>query len=455
MPIINQLISYFGQEKVILDPTLLKTYQSDRYQHVLNQALVAVIPTKKEELAYLLKFANKHKIPLTIRAAGTSTTGAATPKKDTILVLMSKLNKILEIDQLNKVAVVEPGVITGDLQTKVEALGLFYPPDPASLNECTLGGNVMQNAGGARALKYGVTRNYVLGLEGYWGNGKKFKFGGKILKARHGYDLLQLLIGSEGTLGVITKIYLKLINKPANTRSVLVGFNSYQKALTLFQRITKAQLIPDTFEFMDEFSVKAAEQFLKIEPILNNKAYFLIQLTAETESDLNRQTDILLSNVKSLQGEYKIPQNETENQQIWQLRRCISDATKQISFGKLSQDIVVPISEVPKYMVYLKKLSSASTKVIGFGHLGDGNIHLNILNLKSKSDNWLYEAKKIEKCLIKYALKLGGTISGEHGFGLAKKEYLNLLYSSREINDFRKIKKLFDPNCILNPGNIF
>ncbi|MFA5880054.1 MAG: FAD-linked oxidase C-terminal domain-containing protein [Candidatus Margulisiibacteriota bacterium] len=455
MNILEKLITILGPENVIIDSLILKNYQSDRYLQTKNQVLTAVTPMNESHIAQLLKLANKHKISLTVRAAGTSTTGAATPNKETILVLTEKLNQILEIDLVNKVAVVEPGVITEKLQNKVEALELYYPPDPSSLAECTLGGNVMQNAGGARALKYGVTRNYVLGLEGFWASGQKFKFGGKILKIRQGYDLLHLLIGSEGTLGIITKIYLKLIQKPKYCKNVLVGFNSYQKALTLLQKILASNLVPDTFELMDQFCIQAAEQYLDRKLKLYSKAYFLIQLTADQKSELDNKILLLIEIIKTLQGEYLIAETEKEAQDLWQIRRCLSDALKKISVNKFSQDIVVPIAEIPKYMNYLKRISNDLVKVIGFGHLGDGNIHLNILNLNPENKNWFSEAKKIEKRLIKYALKLGGTISGEHGFGLAKKEYLRLLYSKTEINYLKKIKKIFDPNNILNSGKIF
>lgn len=418
---LQELISKIGRQNIITDKQVLKNYQSDYFTEVTKLPKLAVTPENEEQVAAILEIANKYKIPLIVRGAGTSFTGAVTPLQDnTTIVLMSKLNKILEIDQQNKIAVVQPGVITGHLQKEVEKKRLFYPPDPNSLDSCTIGGNVAQDAGGPRAVKYGVTRNYVLGLEGFWANGKKFKLGGKLYKGHYGYDLMQLLIGSEGTLGIITKIYLRLITKPKYTRCALLEFNDYESAVKVLNNILESNLKPVAVEFLDKYCIEAGRQYLKIKLKTDANAYIILQFDSSSIADLKKDLNTVRGLVVKSQGVMREAQNEKESEQIWEIRRSIGYALSNSEY--ITHDIVVPRSKIPEFMNFLAELKeSTKIKIFGFGHLGDGNVHVFLTKATVSDSVWKSQKDSLALQVLHKAIDLGGTISGEAGFGIAKK----------------------------------
>ncbi len=449
----QELVLKIGSKNIISDKTKLEKYKSDYYKEFTKIPTLAVTPENDEQIKAILEIANKYKIPIIVRGAGTSTTGAVTPVEDgTIIVLTKKLNKILEIDKENYIAVVEPGVVLRDLQKSVEKQGLFYPPDPNSLSVCTIGGNIAQNAAGPRTIKYGVTRDYILGLEGYWANGNKFVLGGKIRKGRYGYDLMQLLIGSEGTLGIITKIYLKLLVKPKYTRCALLEFNNYKDAIQALNDILKSDIEPAACEFLNKDCFIAGNKHIKLKTDKN--AYILLELNSSYLSDLNTNFKKIHHIVIENHGTIKEPKNKQESDQIWAIRRDLG-----IILGKheyITQDIVIPRNKIPEYMEFLEKLdASTKVKIFGFGHLGDGNIHVFIDKSGVSDEIWQSKKYALELKVIQKAIKLGGTITAEHGFGLSKKNYLPLIYDQQHIDYFRRIKQIFDPNNILNPDKIF
>jgi glycolate oxidase len=432
-------------------------YSQDHYKQIKAFPEVIVRPKNSKEIKQIINFANKYKIPLTCRGGGTATTGSAIPIKGGILLSFEKMKRILEIDTENKIIVCEPGVFTADIHKAAEAVSLFYPPDPASAAECTIGGNIMTNAGGIRALKYGVTRNYVLGLEGFWANGLPFKLGGKILKEQVGYDLKQLLIGSEGTLGIITKITLKLIPKPKYSSDLLLSYTNYNDALQTLSQIEENGIKPSTAEFFNNFAIVSAEKYLKKSVFFKNiKVAFLLQIDGNDENKMKNHISLLKKIAKQNSVQQIFPlESDTQNKLVWEVRKCLSTAFSNLSQDKISLDPVIPLSKIPEYMKYIEDIDqSTDLKVVGFGHLGDGNVHINILNLKSTKKVWEKERKIISQKLLKNAISLGGAISGEHGIGLAKKPYLNLIYKKEYLKLLKNIKTCFDPQNILNPEKI-
>ncbi|MFC1617391.1 FAD-binding oxidoreductase [Candidatus Margulisiibacteriota bacterium] len=456
MDIYQKLITKLGKAKISFDKDVLEKYAQDRYKDLVSYPDVVVFPDCEDDIKIILDFANTNKVPLTPRGAGTNSTGSATPVQKGILVSFEHMNKILELDEQNKIIIVGPGIITGDIQKAVEEKGLYYPPDPSSLDECTIGGNIATNAGGARALKYGVTRNFVLGLEGYFANGTKFKFGGKQIKQAVGYNILNLLIGSEGTLGIITKIYLKLINLPKFTQDLLIMTPCFSDAISAFNTITNAKLELSSAEFMDKFCIETANKYLN-KHFLDDKSFgILLQLEGNEEDILEKNLETIAEICDKLKIEnIFVAESKKQKEELWETRRCLADAFKELYAQKTSFDIVVPPTEIGKYMDFIHDLDSKSRlTILGFGHLGDGNIHVNVVQKELDQRTWDQEIETLTLKILKNAVALGGTISGEHGIGLTKKPYLNLVYTEKEIALFRQIKMVFDPNDILNPGKI-
>ena len=458
METILQALSKALPPEAILNSVSDRTaYSADKSPEKPPLASVVVIPYTEEQVQAVILIANTHNIPIVPRGTGTGTTGGAVAIQDAITLSFERLNKILEIDTANRIAVVEPGVLTGDLQKAVEAQGLFYPPDPASLAICTLGGNVAENAGGPRGLKYGVTRDYVLGLEGYWADGTKFKLGGKQYKNVAGYDLIRLLVGSEGTLGVITTIYLKLLPLPLYRRDLLVCFDKTQQAVRWLSQVHQLDVIPATAELMDDECVKAASAFLGLPaPFKSAGAYVLLSLDGSHEEILEKEIKAISDLcVQSGALQVEVASNSEEQAKLWQIRQAISPALKRVGGEKLSHDIVVPPSRMGEYFEALKKISDESGfKLIGYGHLGDGNIHVNILKLTHSATQWETHKQSLSEQVLQAAVDLGGTLTGEHGIGLTKKAYLSMVFSPQDIALLKGIKQVFDPRGILNPGKI-
>tara|TARA_B100001121_G_scaffold309962_1_gene338777 strand:- start:2339 stop:3691 length:1353 start_codon:yes stop_codon:yes gene_type:complete len=430
-------------------------FQSD-YSSVTGCTPLAVIwPKNHSECQAVMAWANQTNTHIIVRGAGSGTTGGAIAEKPSVIVCLDKMNQIIDFDTNNATITVEPGVVLKQIHDLVESKGLFYPPDPASLAMCTIGGNVAENAGGPRALKYGVTRDYVIGLTGVWANGEPFYYGGKIKKNVAGYDLIGLLVGSEGTLGMITEITLKLIPKPPVVMEAMSAFKSPQAAINALIKVMHAGIHPSTAEFMVASCVSAALKYMN-EPskFKQSNAYIIWQLDGTTHDDVFEQ----LMQVKSMaQGDGWTPMDTEEmSDHVWAVRRNVSLGLKLMAGKKYSEDIVVPMAVVPTVIDELAKLNHPSgIQVLGYGHLGDGNIHVNILKMNASDTDWDRHAGEVIAQVMDLAVRHGGSISGEHGIGVTKKDFMPLVFSNHDVSIMRQIKAVVDPNQLLNTGKIF
>ncbi len=381
-------------------------------------------------------------------------TGGAVPLHEAIILSLNGLNRIIDIDEKDMIAVVEPGVINGQLQEKLEAQGLFYPPDPASMNFCTLGGNVAENAGGPRAIKYGVTRDYVLGLEVVLPDGRVMMTGGKTYKGVVGYDLTKLIVGSEGTLCVVTKIFLKILPLPEETATLLCTYSDMNDAAETVSKIISSRITPRVLELMDHEAINAVENYGHYGLPSDAEALLLIEADG-MRSSVNEEADKIASICSSLNGKVSIAQDLYSKQRIWKARRAISPALYTIKPTKINEDIVVPRGRIPEMLRALREISRKyDVKIVNFGHAGDGNIHVNVMTDKNNKDEYERAVSSV-KDIFEATLKLEGTISGEHGVGLTKKQYVGMELSDTSIELMKAIKKTFDPQGIMNPGKIF
>jgi glycolate oxidase len=452
--VLRELKSIVGPQNVFTELTdrITHSYDATQERH-LPEVVVYVGSTA--EVGSVLKLANRHKIPVLPRGAGSGFTGGTLPVQGGIVLALTRMDRILDIDTENLTAEVEPGVVTAELQRQVERRGLFYPPDPASKEFCTMGGNVAECAGGPRCVKYGVTRDYVLGLEVVTPTGDIIHTGGRTLKNVVGYDLTRLFVGSEGTLGIVTKILVRLLPKPAAKKTMLVQFETIDGAAQSVSAIIGAKIIPTTLEFMDAATIACIREASSIPLPEKCRAVLIIEVDGDTEI-LDRQIEKILAVIRPFGIlETRIGATPEESEEIWQVRRIVSPSLRRMGPDKFNEDIVVPRSKVPDMIRALEKISiDYEVPIINFGHAGDGNIHVNIMvDLKENG-----MAEKVEKVLIEVfraAVDLGGSISGEHGIGTAKARFLNLELDAATISSMQRIKAAFDPNNILNPGKIF
>ncbi len=412
-------------------------------------------PATKEQISKILKFANKENFSVVPRGTGTGLSGGSVPVENCVILDMSQWKNILEIDQENLTAWVEPGVITSQLHQAVEKLGLFYPPDPGSMNICTIGGNVAENSGGLRGLKYGVTKNYVMGLEVVLPNGEIIVCGGKTVKDVAGYNLKDLFIGSEGTLGIFTKILVKLVPKPLSSKTMLAYFNSPIDAGKTVSMIIANKIIPATVEFLDNVTIRCVEDFAKIGLPIDIASLLLLEVDghpAVVEEEANKVVECCTSNNAV---EVKIANTIDEAMKLKTARRSAFSALARSKPTTILEDITVPRSEVATMLEKIDAISKKYNILIGtFGHAGDGNLHPTCLTDERNKEE-IHRAEKAYAEIFEEAIKLGGTITGEHGTGLAKKKFLHLVSGSNGIDVMRSIKKALDPNFILNPGKIF
>jgi glycolate oxidase len=414
----------------------------------------AVKPINTDEVSKVVAFAFKHGIPIVPRGAGSGMTAGAVPLKDSIVLSLEAMNRILEIDEKNLVAVVEPGVINSHLQKALELRELFYPPDPASMDFCTLGGNVAENAGGPRALKYGVTRDYVLGLELVLPDGRILTTGVRTHKGVVGYDLSRLIVGSEGTLAVITKIFFKVLPLPEETITLLCVFPDIDGATVAVSRITASRIIPRALEFMDQETINAVESYKSIGLPKEAGALLLIEVDGSADSVV-KDAEKIASICHSLGARVSIADDIFAKQRLWEARRAVSPALYRISPSKINEDIVVPRSKIPEILRLLRDIGNKhNLKIINFGHAGDGNIHVNIMTDRKNKEEYK-RAEDAVRDIFEATIKLGGTISGEHGIGLTKAKYIGMELSSVSIGLMKAIKKVFDPKGIMNPGKVF
>ncbi|MBF0565688.1 MAG: FAD-binding protein [Nitrospirae bacterium] len=413
-----------------------------------------VWPHDTTDVIKLARFAHENDYAIIPRGAGTGLTGGAVPTENSILLSFEKMNAIVDVDTENLNVMVEPGVVNGDLQKELDAKGYFYPPDPASLATCTIGGNVAENAGGPRALKYGVTRDYVMQLEAVLPDGTLFTTGVQTSKGVVGYDLTRLLVGSEGTLAIITKIRLKVLPKPESIITLLSAFPSLELAGKTVSRIIASGIIPRTLEIMDNMTLQAVNRYKNVGFPEDVEALLLIEADGNRRA-IAQEAEKIFTICNEFQGKIKIAESEQSREYLWEARRVISPALYRLSPTKINEDIVVPISKVPELLSGLNKLSSRSGIPIAcFGHAGDGNIHANIMTDRHNKENY-QRASNLIKEIFELTLNLGGTISGEHGVGLTKARYIDMELDMTNLTLMRGIKKLFDPKNILNPGKIF
>jgi len=412
-------------------------------------------PQNAREISDLVSLAGEAGFPVTPRGSGTGTTGGCIAVRGGLVLVTTRMNRILKIDTNNLVAHVEPGVMTGSLHAAVEEKGLYYPPDPASAAYSTLGGNLGECAGGLRAVKYGVTRDYVLGLEAVIGSGEIIRTGVQTAKGVVGYDLTRLLVGSEGTLGIITKIILRLLPRPEAVRTMLALFRDMAPAAETVSEIIRRGLIPRTIEFMDRASIRCVAG--RIDLSLPPETGALLIIESDGTPDEADRTIRRLGDVCRDRGalETVIAGTEAEAETLWQARKSLSSAMYQYGPDKMNEDIVVPRSKIPDMLRYIEGLQKETgLTMISFGHAGDGNIHFHIMLDKSVVAD-LKKARAAVGKVFDKALALGGSISGEHGIGLSKQPYLSKEIGEVEQRLMKQIKKVFDPRGVLNPGKIF
>ena len=413
-----------------------------------------VWPKSTEDVVRVMKYAYERSIPVVPRGAGTGVTAGAVASKGAVILSFEKMKKTIEIDPGNLYVLCEPGVINGKLQRELEWMGLFYPPDPASMDFCTIGGNVAENAGGPRGLKYGVTRDYVMEIEAVLPNGEIMKTGGRTSKGVVGYDLTRLLAGSEGTLSVFTKIRLKILPLPEEVITLLAIFSDLEASGSAVTRIISSRIIPRTLEFMDHEAIASVESYKPVGLPEGAEAILLIELDGHPAT-ITKEAEQIVDICQQLGADIKMAEDDVARSQLWASRRAISPALYQIKPTKINEDIVVPRSMVTEMLKRLRKLSEESgIKIVNFGHAGDGNIHVNIMVDKSVKEEYEKGLSLVKK-LFQETLTLGGTISGEHGVGLTKSEYIGMELSAKELQIMKAIKKVFDPGNILNPGKIF
>ncbi|PWA07255.1 FAD-binding oxidoreductase [Flavobacterium psychrotolerans] len=457
--ILQQLDRIVGSAYLFTDEETRNHYGHDETEDYVFPPSVVIKPGTPEEISAILKVANEHKIPVTAIGARTGLSGGALSIHQGIGLSMERFNKILNIDEKNLQVIVEPAVITQVLREAVAEKKLFYPPDPSSQGSCWIGGNVAENSGGARAVKYGVTKDYVLNLEVVLANGEIIWTGANTLKNSTGYNLTQLMVGSEGTLGIITKIVMKLL--PQNTHNVLmlVPFYNANEACEAVSAIFRAGIVPSALEFMER---DAIDWTLKFVPNLNVtvkdeiQAHLLIEVDGNYPEILFAEAEKIMAVVEQFQiDEVLFADTEDQKNALWKMRRSVAEAVKANSIYK-EEDTVVPRFELPILLNGIKGIGNKyGFKSICYGHAGDGNLHVNIIKDTMSDENWKTEVPKGIREIFELTVALKGTLSGEHGIGYVQKNFMDIAFSETHLQLMKGIKTIFDPNGILNPGKIF
>lgn len=448
-----------GKDFISTTREQLEKYGQDETEDLVFPSEVVVKPQTVEQVAAIAKLCNDHKIPLTTRGAGTGLSGGALPVKGGVLLSMEKFDKILEIDERNLQATVEPCVINYIFQEEVKKLGLFYPPDPASWGSCSLGGNVAHSSGGPKAVKYGTTRDYVLNLQVVLPSGDVIWTGANTLKYSTGYNLTHLMVGSEGTLGIITKIVFKLIPLPKHDLLMLVPFTSAEKACKAVGEVFKAGITPSAMEFMERDAIDWSINYsgdvnFTIQP--EWQALLLVEVDGNNMDVLMSDCEVISAVMQSNDCDEILFAESTEQKNaLWKIRRKVGEAVKSNSIYK-EEDTVVPRAELPALLKGVKDIGKKyGFKSVCYGHAGDGNLHVNIIKGELSDDSWNKDLPHGITEIFELCKSLGGTISGEHGIGLVQKKYLPIVFPAYQLELMKNIKKVFDPNYILNPGKIF
>ena len=455
-------ISFFkeiiGAENVFTDNQSIFNYSHDETEDLSYPPEVVLKPVNTEEIAKILKYCNSKNIPVTPCGARTGLSGGSLPIFGGVALSVERLNSILEIDERNLQATVQPGVINQVFRDAVALKGLFYPPDPASKGSCSLGGNLAENAGGPKAVKYGVTKDYVLNLEVVLPTGEIFWTGANVLKNATGYDLTALMIGSEGTLGVITTIVFRLIPLPTKDITMLVPFSSVEKACEAVSAVFRAGIIPSALEFIERDAIDWTLKYTDVKLQINDdvKAHLLVEVDGNDMDILYKDCERIFEVIEGFEcGEILLADSESQKNQIWKLRRAIGEAVKSNSIYK-EEDTVVPRAELAKLLKGVKAIGKDyGFQSVCYGHAGDGNLHINIIKGDMSDEDWNTKLTLGIREIFELTKSLGGTLSGEHGIGLVQKDYMDIVFSEKALDLQKGIKNLFDPKGILNPGKIF
>lgn len=448
-----------GEQFVFTDAESLDKYAHDETENLHFLPGVVIKPRTAEEISAIMRICNEHHIPVTPRGAGTGLSGGALPHRGGVLLSMERMNSILEIDERNLQVTTEPGVITEVLQNTVKEKGLFYPPDPSSRGSCFIGGNIAENSGGPKAVKYGVVKDYVLNLEVVLPNGDIIWTGANVLKNSTGYNLTQLVVGSEGTLGIVTKIVLKLLPHPKYDLLMLVPFNSLEKAGEAVSAIFRAGFTPSAMELVEINALKIVSKFVdsSVVPVTDEmEAHLIIEVDGNHMDTLMSEMEAIAELLTRYDcGDVFFADDAQQKAELWKLRRRVAEAVK-IDGYTIEEDTVVPRAELPALIRGVKELGRQYRfDVVCYGHAGDGNLHIRI-----RKPGSIYSLNNPDvipalKALFELVKSLGGTISGEHGIGLVQKEYMDIVFSGAQMQLMKGIKKTFDPNNILNSGKIF
>jgi glycolate oxidase len=448
--------------RAIVGPSGLLTDLEDRLSYSYDATAMmrstpgaVALPRSAEQIAEIVSLANESGMPLVTRGAGTGLSGGSLGLDEAVVVSTLRLNRVLEIDEENLTATVEPGVITANLHQAVEALGLFYPPDPGSMKVCTLGGNVAENAGGLRGLKYGVTRDYVMGLEVVLPNGETMWTGGKCPKDVAGYDLRQILVGSEGTLGIFTKILVKLVPRPALKRTLLAVFPSMEAAAATVAAVIAAKIIPATMEFLDQTTLRCVEGFARIGLPVDAGAILLMESDGHPAAASEQAETMLKLAQANGASQVQMARDEEEALRLSSARRMAFPALARVRPTTVLEDVSVPRSRLVEMVSRVRRIAERENLMIGtFGHAGDGNLHPTIL-LDERDPEEVRRMHRGFDAIVEAALELGGTLTGEHGVGLLKRDFLERYFPSAALDMMRKFRRSMDPKGILNPGKMF
>ncbi len=448
-----------GEAQVLVDEESLAHYSHDETEDLHFPPEVVVKPENANEISQILVICNKDLIPVTPRGAGTGLSGGALPHLGGVLLSTERLNKIIDIDERNLQVTTEPGVITEVLQNAVKEKRLFYPPDPSSRGSCFIGGNIAENSGGPKAVKYGVVKDYVLNLEMVLPTGEIIWTGANVLKNATGYNLTQLVVGSEGTLGIVTRIVLRLIPLPSQDLLMLVPFQSAEKACEAVSAIFRAGYTPSAMEFMERDALVWVSKFLDNTSVVIGdevKAHLLIEVDGNDMELLMRDMEGIGEIVQQFEcGDILFADDAQQKAELWKMRRRVGEAVKSHSIYK-EEDTVVPRAELPVLLKGVKDIGNKyGFQSVCYGHAGDGNLHVNIIKGELSDEAWNGSLKEGIREIFLLVKKLGGTISGEHGIGLVQKGYMDIIFDATQMRLMRGIKKIFDPNNILNAGKIF
>ncbi len=448
-----------GKEYVFNDPNSLEKYGKDETESLLFYPELVLKPRTADEISKIVKYCNENIIAVYPRAAGTGLSANSLPIYGGVVLSIERMNQILDIDQNNLQVTTEPGVITEVLQNTVKELGLFYPPDPSSRGSCFIGGNIACNSGGPRAVKYGVVKDYVLNLQVVLPNGEIIWTGANVLKNSTGYNFTQLMVGSEGTLGIVTKIVLKLIPHPKFNSVMLAPFTSMEQAAAAVSAIFRAGIIPSCLEFMERDAIDWVCGWLGdvTIPIPDEvKANLLIEIDGNDIETILKDCEKLYEVLSEYEcGEILFADSEAQKTDLWRMRRNVANAVKTTSVT-IEEDTVVPRFFLPQLLTHIKEVGAKyNFRSVCYGHAGDGNVHVRIVKDELTDEYWKNEVPKGVREIFKKVVELGGTISGEHGIGWVQRRYMDIKFSEMQMELMRGVKRVFDPNNIMNPGKIF